>query len=75
VAYQPLTIAEYHSRLKAQGLPESIIQHFCAIATDYQNGIFSGADEVITRVTGKAPMTVQQFVQLHRGEFRVPAAA
>lgn len=75
VAYQPLTIPEYHSRLKAQGLPEGIIQHFCAIATDYQNGIFSGADEVIAKVTGKAPMTVQQFVQLHRDEFKLSAAA
>ena len=44
------------------GLPEILIQHFCAVAVDYQNGIFSGEDNVIVELTGKAPMTVQEFV-------------
>jgi len=50
-------------------LPEFLIQHFCEIAIDYQNGIFSGEDRIITEVTGKAPMTVQEFVALHRDAF------
>jgi hypothetical protein len=47
-----------------------MIQHFCAIAVDYQNGIFSGEDKIIAEVTGQPPMTVQQFVSLHRDAFR-----
>lgn len=75
VVYEPLTIPEYRTRLKEQGLPDTIIQHFCAIATDYQNGIFAGSDEIIAMVTGKAPLTVQEFVKLHRAEFNVPEIA
>jgi NAD(P)H dehydrogenase (quinone) len=51
------------------GLPEFLIQHFCAIAVDYQNGIFSGADKIIAEVTGAPSMTVQDFVASHRAAF------
>jgi regulator of sigma D len=45
-------------------------QHFCAIALDYQNGIFSGADKIIAEVTGVPPMTVS-----HRAAFNTLDAA
>jgi uncharacterized protein YbjT (DUF2867 family) len=75
ISYQPLTIPEYRQRLEKFGLPEFLIQHFCAIAVDYQNGIFSGADKIITEVTGVQPMTVQGFVASHRAAFDSPDAA
>ncbi|MFK4771375.1 NmrA family NAD(P)-binding protein [Rhizobium sp. ZW T2_16] len=71
VSYKPTTIAEYKARLEAQGLPPFLVQHFCAIAIDYQNGVFAGADTVIGKVTGKAPLTVEAFVTLHRDEFNL----
>jgi hypothetical protein len=52
-----------------------MIQHFCAIALDYQNGIFAGEDEIIAAVTGQRPMTVQEFVTLHRNAFTAVNAA
>jgi uncharacterized protein YbjT (DUF2867 family) len=67
--YQPLTISQYRKQLEAADLPEFLIQHFCEIAIDCQNGIFSGEDKIIAEVTGKAPMTVQEFVALHRDAF------
>ena len=76
ISYQPLTIPEYRKRLEKFGLPEFVIQHFCAIAVDYQNGIFSGTDRIIAEVTGVPPMTVQAFVAAHRAAFdRLGAAA
>lgn len=74
ISYRQLTISQYRERLEKFGLPEFMIQHFCAIAVDYQNGIFSGADRIIAEITGKAPMTVQEFVTLHRDAFE-PALA
>ncbi len=73
VRYRPTTVAQYKQRLEAQDLPPFLVQHFCAIAIDYQNGIFSGSDQVIEQVTGARPLTVKEFVELHRSEF--PAAA
>jgi len=69
ISYQPLTIPAYRQRLEKFGLPEFLIQHFCAIAVDYQNGIFLGADKIIAEVTGVPPMTVQDFVASHRAAF------
>ena len=51
------------------GLPEFMIQHFCAVALDYQNGLFSGEDKFIAELTGKPPMSVQDFLASHREAF------
>lgn len=75
ISYRPLAIAEYRARLEKFGLPEFLIQHFCAIAVDYQNGIFSGTDRIIAEVTGVPPMTVEAFVAAHRASFESLDAA
>ena len=75
ITYRPLTIPQYRERLEKAGLPEIMIQHFCAVALDYQNGIFSGEDKIIAEVTGQPPMTVQEFVTLHRNAFTAVSAA
>jgi NAD(P)H dehydrogenase (quinone) len=51
-----------------------LIQHLCAVALDYQNGIFAGEDKIIAAVTGQRPMTVQEFVTLHRAAFNAVSA-
>jgi NAD(P)H dehydrogenase (quinone) len=66
VAYEPISIDAYRERLESAGvMPPFLIQHLCAVAQDYQDGIFAGADEVIGKVTGKQPMTVEEFVASH----------
>ena len=75
ITYRPLTIPQYRERLEKAGLPEILIQHFCAIALDYQNGIFAGEDKITAAVTGQRPMTVQEFVTLHRNAFTAASAA
>ena len=75
ISYQPLTIPRYRERLEKAGLPEFMIQHFCAVALDYQNGIFSGEDKIIAELTGKPPMTLRDFVASHREAFTTASAA
>lgn len=73
VTYEPIEIDTYRQRLEKAGvMPAFLIQHLCAVALDHKNGIFEGADEVIARITGKAPMTVQEFIAVHRGAFNSP---
>jgi NAD(P)H dehydrogenase (quinone) len=71
IAYRPQTIAQYRQHLEAIGLPGFLVQHFCAIALDYQNGIFAGHDGVIAELTGQAPMSVEAFVASHREAFEI----
>ena len=75
ITYRPSTIETYRERLKKYGRPEFLIQHLVAVAFDYQNGIFAGEDKIIAAVTGQPPMTVQQFVTLHRDAFNAVSAA
>ena len=75
ITYRPSTIETYRERLKKYGRPEFLVQHLVAVAVDYQNGIFSGEDKIIAEVTGQPPMTVQQFVSLHRDAFNAVSTA
>lgn len=70
ITYSPSTIEQYRAHLKKYDLPEFLIQHFLAIAIDYQNGIFSGADGVIGKITGQAPQSIGDFVKAHRHVFK-----
>jgi NAD(P)H dehydrogenase (quinone) len=70
ITYEPIEIAQFREMLKAdRRISPFRAQHLCAVAEDYQNGLFAGTDRVIESVTGHAPMTVQSFVALHRNEF------
>ncbi|BAN26208.1 NmrA family NAD(P)-binding protein [Caballeronia insecticola] len=69
IVYEPSSIDAYRAHLEKFGLPEFLIQHFLAIAVDYQNGIFAGQDGVIGEITGRAPQTVRDFVKANRAVF------
>ncbi|WP_118185079.1 NAD(P)H-binding protein [Paraburkholderia phosphatilytica] len=69
IAYRPSTLEAYREHLRKYDLPEFLIQHFLAIAVDYQNGIFAGTDGVIREITGRSPQTVSEFVKAHRHVF------
>lgn len=43
-------------------------QHFEEIAKDHQNGVFAGTDNTVERLTGQAPMSLQEFLQAHLSE-------
>lgn len=69
ITYSPSTLEEYRQHLQTYDLPEFVIQHFLAVAVDYQNGIFAGVDGVIGQITGQAPQTVADFVGVNRPLF------
>lgn len=70
IVYAPATLDEYRALLTGYQLPEFLIQHFLAIAVDYQNGIFAGVNNIIADVTGRPPQTVEQFVKSNIEAFK-----
>lgn len=70
VIYSPTTIEAYRRHLETYDLPEFLIQHFLEIAIDYQNGLFSGTNDVIEKITGRAPQTIDAFVTANREAFQ-----
>ena len=55
--------------IKAQGFPEFLAQHLSNVAVDYQNGIFAGNNDLVERIGGKKPTTVQEFITDHLATF------
>lgn len=70
VVYEEIGMDEYRERLAATGLWPHLIQHLVEVGKDIQAGVFEGTDQIIEKVTGTPPLTVQQFVKAHLPAFR-----
>jgi NAD(P)H dehydrogenase (quinone) len=69
VRYEPTDIPTWIDGIKARGFPEFATQHLSNVAVDYQNGIFAGNNDLVERIGGKKPTTVQQFITDHLTAF------
>jgi NAD(P)H dehydrogenase (quinone) len=54
---------------------DHLAQHLESIAVDYRNGIFSGTNDVIERITGEPPMTVEAFIERNAEQLTAAAIA
>ncbi|WZO96879.1 NmrA family NAD(P)-binding protein [Isosphaeraceae bacterium EP7] len=60
---------------KAERTPEQkagddfLFQHLHEVAIDHQNGIFAGTNHLVEKLGGRPPMTLQAFIEKHRGAF------
>jgi NAD(P)H dehydrogenase (quinone) len=69
VRYEPAEIPTWIEGIKAQGFPDFLAQHLSNVAVDYQNGIFAGNNDLVERIGGKKPTTVQEFITDHLATF------
>jgi uncharacterized protein YbjT (DUF2867 family) len=70
VEYVNLPIEQWRRILVEKvGFPESLVTHLAAVAQDHQDGIFSGVTDVVEKVGGQAPQSLEEFVRTHRSEF------
>ncbi len=51
------------------GLPEFLVTHLKAVADDHKNGVFSAQTDVVERIGGQAPQSLDEFVREHRKSF------
>ena len=63
IIFQDLPIDEYCASLETMGVPAYIVQHLSGAMEDYQNGVMSGADDNVERLTGRRSMTVGEFAR------------
>jgi NAD(P)H dehydrogenase (quinone) len=69
VRYEPTEIPTWIDGIKAKGFPDFLAQHLTNVAVDYQNGVFAGTNDIVERIGGKKPTTVQEFITDHLAEF------
>jgi NAD(P)H dehydrogenase (quinone) len=46
-----------------------VLQHIREVAIDHQNGIFAGTNDIVEKIGGRPPMTIEEFVAKHREAF------
>jgi uncharacterized protein YbjT (DUF2867 family) len=69
IRYEPADREAFARTARAGGRDEFLVQHVTEIAQDYRRGIFSGTNDLVERITGRAPITVEDFVARHRAAF------
>ncbi|MCD9111661.1 NmrA family NAD(P)-binding protein [Bradyrhizobium japonicum] len=69
-SYQPMTISDFRSLMEGAEMNPRFIQHIQAVAQDYQDGIFAGTNDIVERITGRKPLSIEQFVGINRAKFR-----
>ena len=69
IQYIDLPIDQWRSLLVEQvGLPEFLVNHLAAVAQDHKDGIFSAQTDVVERIGGQPPQSLE-LIRDHLQEF------
>ena len=70
IDYAPTSIEAFKDKMEnLYKFPPFLVQHLVEVAQNYRDGIFSGSNDVVERITGTPPLTVQQFIAQKRAAF------
>ena len=69
IRYEPIDIETFEANLRKAGRSEHLVQHLCAVAVDYRDGLFAGTNDVVERVGKKSGTTLDTFVEQYQGFF------
>jgi hypothetical protein len=59
----------YRDPASQGGRPNYVAQHLHEVAIDHANGVFAGTNNYVLEIGGRAPLTVEAFVDKHRAAF------
>jgi uncharacterized protein YbjT (DUF2867 family) len=65
VRYETITGEQWVLEVAGQNIP-FLTQHIKAIAEMHRDGLMAGTSDFVERITGRAPMTLAEFVDKHR---------
>jgi NAD(P)H dehydrogenase (quinone) len=69
VGYRLVDIDAFEKAVLASGKDAFLAQHLRAVAMDHSNGLFTGNNDLVERITGRPPLTVREFVSKHKQLF------
>jgi NAD(P)H dehydrogenase (quinone) len=70
IEYAPTSIAEFKERMEnSYKFPPFLVQHLVEVAQHYREGIFSGTNDVVEKITGTPALSVPAFIAKHRDAF------
>jgi NAD(P)H dehydrogenase (quinone) len=74
VQYKQVDFEEFSRALQSSGKNAGrensfLFQHLREVAIDHQNGIFAGTNDLVEKLGGRPPMTLEAFIEKHRAAF------
>ncbi|WER50307.1 NAD(P)H-binding protein [Cupriavidus sp. WKF15] len=74
IIYRDVPVDAWIGRMRDAGLPAHLLAHLAAMARLHQQGRYDRMTDDFTRLTGRAPMSMREFVEAHAAEFTRAAA-
>ena len=75
ITYRDVPVDAWTDKLREAGFPEHLLAHFAAMARLHQQGRYDRMTDDFTRLTGRVPTSMHEFVQAHAAEFTRPTTA
>jgi NAD(P)H dehydrogenase (quinone) len=69
ITYIPMEIEAFKPVLKDMGFNPYFIQHISAVAQDCRDGLFSGTNDLIEKLTGRKPMGMTEYIVKNKALF------
>jgi NAD(P)H dehydrogenase (quinone) len=74
VEYKQVDFEVFRQNMEAGGKASAVgnsflFQHLREVAIDHQNGIFAGTNDLVEKIGGRPPMTLEEFITKHRKAF------
>jgi NAD(P)H dehydrogenase (quinone) len=69
ITYVPAEIEAFSEIWKEMGYSPYIRQHISAVAQDCRDGIFSGTNDLVEKLTGQKPMQMLDYIVKNKGAF------
>lgn len=69
ITYVPMEIEAFKAVLKDMGRTPHFIQHISAVAQDCRDGIFSGTNDLVEKLTGEKPVQMVDYIVKNKALF------
>lgn len=66
ITYERISYEDFYEQALQRSKSPFLAQHLTEVAKDHAAGVFSGTDDVIETITGRKPMSLEEFIQKHR---------
>jgi uncharacterized protein YbjT (DUF2867 family) len=69
VEFDPVSLEQFRSEIETHLKRPFLAQHLFEVARDHAQGVFAGTNDVIERMTGMPPMSIEAFVESNKAAF------
>lgn len=69
IHYRDVPVSAWAAKLREMGVPEHLVKHFSTMGELHAQGRYDRMTDDVFKLTGKAPMSMHDFVKQHASDF------